>query len=168
MKHISRLRAKGKKWNLALLSGPNTKRDIDSIEAFQTLLEDWGELFNVSIRHKQSNHEGHLLEFIHENASEIDGYIVNPGGLSTTGESLRHCLKDVKRPSVEFHWRNSELNGRSIFSPSVTAIFSGLGANGLKGAVVALALALDDVDFLNPDGSGEYNRSHGTPRSLYQ
>jgi 3-dehydroquinate dehydratase-2 len=108
------------------------------------------------------------LEFIHASRERADGFLVNPGGLVRVGESFRHALKDSKKPCAEIHMVNAELAQKSIFSPSVLSIFSGLGASTYLGALTALTLALDDKDFLHPEGDSPYNRSHGTPRSLYQ
>lgn len=167
MNNLSQLRQRKDQWKFAILSGPNTKRAIESVPDLSSQLRGWAQALNVTVSHFQSNHEGRLLEFVHASAMETHGYIVNPGGLTRTGESLRHCLKDAKRPSVEVHWDNIALGEPSIFSPSVTAIFGGLGHWSLLGALTSLALALDDADFLHPDGTSEFNRAAGSPRSLY-
>jgi 3-dehydroquinate dehydratase II len=168
MKQLSKLRSADTRWNIAVLSGPNMAAALRSVPDFADQLDGWAQALKVQVRHVQSNHEGQLLEFIHESAAATNGYIVNPGGLTRVGESLRHCLKDAKTPTVEVHWNNAELASDSIFAPSVTSIFSGLGPFAVLGALTSLVLALDDIDFLNPDGKGEFNRAHGAPRSLYQ
>ena len=166
--NLQNLRKGATKWKIAVLSGPNVSPNIKAIGRFDELLAEWGEALGVHVEHFQSNHEGKLLEYIHSSAGATNGYIVNPGGLTRVGESLRHALKDSKRPVVEVHFGNLELDSRSIFAPSVMCIFSGLGRSSYLGALTALVLALDDLDFLHPEGSGPTNRSHGTPRSLYQ
>jgi 3-dehydroquinate dehydratase II len=165
---LSNLRKCDTKWTIAVLSGPSLSSDINAIGRFGERLKEWGESLGIHVEHFQSNHEGKLLEYIHSTAAATNGYIVNPGGLTHVGESLRHALKDARRPVVEVHLRNRNLGARSIFSPSVTCIFSGLGQSSYLGALTALVLALDDPDFLHPDGTGPTNRAHGTPRSLYQ
>ena len=164
---LQSLRTSDKRWSIAVLNGPNTSREVGPAEAFEDELGAWADELGVSVQHVQSNHEGELLEFVHANAATVDGFLVNPGGLVRVGESLRHVLKDAKKPSLEVHQRQSELRGQSIFAPSVTGIFAGLGRHAFLGALVALTLGLDDLDFLNPDGTSEINRSHGNPRSLY-
>jgi 3-dehydroquinate dehydratase-2 len=122
----------------------------------------------VRVTHFGSNHEGRLLEHIHATFETTNGYLVNPGGLTSIGESLRHALRDAKRPHVEVHFHNDPLRHNSLFSPSATAIVGGLGAHSYLAALVALVLSLDDEDFLHPDGTSEISRPHGAPRSLYQ
>ena len=164
---LMNLRKDDRKWSIAVLDGPNVSRDLKSVGQFDALLKKWGLDLGVSIEHFQSNHEGKLLEFIHRSVATTNGYIVNPGGLTRVGESFRHALKDAKRPVVEVHFANQEVASHSIFSPSVTCIFSGLRQSSYLGAMVALVLALDDPDFLHPEGTGPTNIAHGTPRSLY-
>jgi 3-dehydroquinate dehydratase len=156
------------RWNIAVLSGPNVGAALRAVPNFADQLGAWAQSLNVSVQHLQSNHEGQLLEFVHASSDTTHGYLVNPGGLTKVGESLRHCLKDTKRPAIEVHWHNADLTPDSIFAPSVTSIFSGLGHYSVLGALTCLVLALDDPDFLHPEGTSEFNRAHGTPRSLYQ
>jgi 3-dehydroquinate dehydratase len=164
---LKNLRKGDRQWSIAILNGPNVSSDLSSVGNFDAVLKDWALDLGITIEHFQSNHEGKLLEFIHRSAATTNAYIVNPGGLTRVGESLRHALKDAKRPVVEVHFENKELAARSIFSPSVTCIFSGLRQSSYLGALVAVVLALDDPDFLHPEGVAPTNIAHGTPRSLY-
>ena len=164
---LKTLRTTDQRWEIALLSGPNTTRQLQPADEFERELRTWGDSLGVAVRHFRSNHEGKLLEYVHANAGQVNGFLVNPGGLVRVGESLRHVLKDAKKPAVELHLSQEELRGESIFAPSVTGIFAGPDRHAVLGALVALSLALDDLDFLNPEGTSEINRSHGNPRSLY-
>jgi len=164
---LSDLRKSETSWRILVLNGPNTTTAIEAIGKFDELLQEWGDGLGVEIEHFQSNHEGRILEYIHANTSAASGFLVNPGGLTSVGESLRHALKDSARPVAEVHFNNAELGPHSIFAPSVTCIFSGLGHFSYLGGLVSLVLALDDIDFLHPDGSSATNRSHGTPRSIF-
>ena len=164
---LTRFRTGDRRWKITFLSGPNTRNQLEPIADFEKDLEGWAAELGIEVRLFQSNHEGALLEYVHANASDADGFLVNPGGLLRVGESLRHVLKDSKTPTVELHLKQEELRGESIFAPCVTGIFAGPGRHAVLGALVALTLALDDLDFLNPVGTSEINRSHGNPRSLY-
>ncbi|OWV93601.1 type II 3-dehydroquinate dehydratase [Rhizobium sp. R693] len=164
---LSDLRKGKTKWHIAVLGGPGVRAILGDIGEFEKILKEGASQLGVEVEHFQSNHEGHLLEFVHSSRDRANAYLVNPGSLVRVGESLRHTLKDAKKPSVEIHFHNHELCQKSIFSPSVLSIFSGLGPSSYLGAMTSLVLALDDIDFLNPDGTGPLNRSHGAPRSLY-
>lgn len=164
---LSDLRTGNTKWHIIVLGGPGVRATLGDVDAFEKTLKEGASQLGVEVEHFQSNHEGKLLEFVHSSRDRANAYLVNPGGLVRVGESLRHTLKDAKKPTVEIHLQNQELAERSIFAPSVLSIFSGLGPSSYLGAMTALVLSLDDVDFLNPEGTGPLNRSHGAPRSLY-
>ncbi len=165
---LKELRSGNTKWRVVVLGGPNLGPQMQTIGNLDGLLQEWARDIGIKVEHFRSNHEGKLLEFVHESRERADAFLVNPGGLVRVGESLRHTLKDSKKPCAEIHIENAELGHNSIFSASVLSIFSGLGSSSYLGALVALTLALDDIDFLHPQGDSPYNRSHGTPRSLYQ
>ncbi|WP_318914528.1 type II 3-dehydroquinate dehydratase [Shinella zoogloeoides] len=141
---------------------------MQQIGNLEDLLQGWAADLGIEVEHFRSNHEGKLLEFVHEARERADAFLVNPGGLVRVGESLRHTLKDSKKPCAEIHMDNAELNKKSIFSDSVLSIFSGFGPSTYLGALTALTLALDEPSFLHPQGDSPYNRAHGAPRSLYQ
>ena len=165
---LSDLRHGDEEWRIAVLDGPALTRDLTAVGDFDALLATWGDQLGVRVVHFASNHEGRILEFIHATCDTTHAYLVNPGGVTTTGESLRHALRDAKRPHAEVHL-NKATHGfaRSIFAPSVTAIFAGLGELGYLGALTSMVLSLDDEDFLGPHGTSEINRSTGAPRSLF-
>ena len=165
--NLTNLRNNTTRWEAAVLNGPNTRGQLGDLQVFEDELQFWGDSLGIGVQHFQSNHEGALLEFVHANAATLHGFLVNPGGLVRVGESLRHVLKDARKPSIEVHFDQAELRGESIFAPSVTGVFAGPGRHAMLGALVSLTLALDDMDFLNPEGTSEINRSHGNPRSLY-
>src|SRR5262245_60184125 len=59
------------------------------------------ELGGVHVDTYQSNHEGRLIDRLHER--DFDGAIVNAGGLTHTSVALRDALLGVSRPFVEVH-----------------------------------------------------------------
>lgn len=164
---LSYLRTGTRKWRIAVIGGPGVRSELGDMVAFEAFLKEEASGLGVEVEHFQSNHEGRLLEFVHSSRDRCDAYLVNPGSLIRVGESLRHTLKDTKKPCVEIHCDNTQLRAKSIFAASVMTIFSGFGRNTYVGALTSLTLALDDIDFLNPEGTGPLNRSHGAPRSLY-
>lgn len=164
---LGEFRRAGTVWRICVLNGPNVAGQIGRAAEFDTLLGEWGAGLGVEVTHFRSNHGGALLEEVHRGMGEVDGYLVNPGGLTGIGEALRHVLKETRRPVVEVHGDNDALPG-SVFAPSVTGVVSGLGRFSYLGALAGLVLALDDPDFLHPGGSSPINRAHGSPRSLFQ
>jgi 3-dehydroquinate dehydratase-2 len=164
---LAELRQGDAAWRIAVLNGPALTRELAAIDDLEGRLADWARQLGVHVELFASNHEGRLLEHIHAGFEATDGYVVNPGGLTTVGESLRHALRDSKRPHVEVHFDKTTFDpARSILAPSVTGIVSGLGEFSYLGALVSLVLSLDDESFLGPGGTSEINRSSGAPRPL--
>jgi 3-dehydroquinate dehydratase II len=94
------------------------------------------------IRFLQSNHEGQIVEWVHEAIDGGAGIIINPAALSFTSIALLDALKMFKGPVVELHISNiharDEAHRHSRISAGVTAVIAGLGARGYGIAVRAV------------------------------
>ncbi len=90
----------------------------------------------------QSNHEGALIDRIHEAAPRASGILVNPGGLTHTSVSLRDALVASGLPVVEVHLSNvharEEFRQRSLVSGIAVGVISGLGPLGYRAGLEAL------------------------------
>ena len=93
---------------------------------------------------RQSNHEGVLIDSVHEAREAAVGLIINPAGFSFTSVALLDALKTFDRPKIELHISNihqrEELYHHSLMSRAVTAVIAGLGAGGYEIAMDALAM----------------------------
>jgi len=132
---------------------------ISSLDELKQYVRDFGRDLGVEVENFSSNHQGDILEYIHESASRVDGYIINPAGLTTVGEGVRHALEDTGRPSIEVHFANISasasgsrgLGGGSInssFTHTATGMAMGLRQYSYAAALVGLVLSLDDPGFL--------------------
>ncbi|MEZ5076779.1 MAG: type II 3-dehydroquinate dehydratase [Solirubrobacterales bacterium] len=156
-----------RRWRIAVIDGPNMPnlgaRDpgiygpIRSLADLQDFVRRVADAVGVEVEAFASNHEGEILEFIHRSAAEVDGYLVNPAGLTTYGEATRHALADSRRPYVEVHFTNlSRHIGaidpaaqlRSRFTHSAAGLSMGMRQYSYAGALLGLALSLDDESFL--------------------
>jgi 3-dehydroquinate dehydratase II len=94
--------------------------------------------------HVQSNHEGVLVEWLHENMDALDAIVVNPAGFSSVGYPLLDALKDSGLPFAVVHISQFHaLDGREradIFAPYATVYLAGAGWQGYRLACEALAL----------------------------
>lgn len=81
--------------------GDKTLHDIE-----QWLSEKWKQ-HSVQFLWKQSNHEGDLIDFIHQTLdSDVQGIIINPGAYSHTSLAIADALRAIKIPKIEVHISN--------------------------------------------------------------
>jgi 3-dehydroquinate dehydratase II len=79
----------------------------------------------------QSNHEGALVDLMHEHIDDAAGAIVNPAGLTQHGVSLHDCIKAMPFPVIEVHMSNRHAReawrGQSIISSAARGTVEGFG-----------------------------------------
>jgi len=135
-----------------VLHGPNLNllgRRETSVYGTTTLAEindqliALGASLGVEVRCTQSNHEGVLIDAIHQAQGRCDGIVINPGGLTHTSVSLRDALVGVAIPFVEVHLSNvyarEPFRHHSFLSGVAVGVVAGFGpvsyTVGLRGLV---------------------------------
>ncbi|SUO92505.1 type II 3-dehydroquinate dehydratase [Suttonella indologenes] len=105
-------------------------------------LDELAEAFELDIEFFQHNHEGTLIDLIHEaGRHEVDFIIFNPAAFTHTSVALRDALKAVDIPFIEVHLSNihrrEAFRRHSYFSDIAVGTISGLGATGYELALIA-------------------------------
>ena len=107
-----------------------------------------GEL-GVELKVIQSNHEGALIDFLHEHIDTAQGALVNPAGLTQHGVPLHDAIKAMPFPTIEVHMSNiaarESWRAHSIISPAVKGTIQGLGPQSYLAALRALTEILRDA-----------------------
>jgi 3-dehydroquinate dehydratase-2 len=140
---------------ILVLNGPNLNlfgRREPHIYGTTTLAEINDKLkalaaeLKVELETFQSNHEGALVDKLHECIDSVAGALINPAGLTQHGVSLHDAIKAMPFPVFEIHMSNiaarEAWRAHSIISPAVKGTIQGLGwrsyTAGLR-AIVELA-----------------------------
>jgi len=98
--------------------------------------------FNLVFR--QSNHEGDIIDWIHEaRAEDARGLVINPAGFTTTSVAILDALLTLDAPIVELHITNiharEEFRRHSYVSKAARAVICGFGVEGYALAIGGLA-----------------------------
>ena len=106
--------------------GRTTLPEID--DALVALATELG----AHVECRQSNHEGVLLDWIHEARGVFDGIVINPGALTHTSLALADAIAGVAIPTVEVHLSNvharEPIRRRSYVGTKCVGSVSGFGA----------------------------------------
>ena len=94
----------------------------------------------------QSNHEGALIDFLHEHRKLADGVILNAGGLTHTSIALRDAIEAIVIPVVEVHISNTHARDEFRHVSRIAGVCLGqVTGLGRAGYTVATNLLLDHV-----------------------
>ena len=150
---------------ILVLHGPNLNlfgRREPHIYGTTTLAEINSQLarladeLGVTLATLQSNHEGALIDFLHEHIDAADGAIVNPAGLTQHGVPLHDAIKAMPFPVIEVHMSNlatrETWRHHSIISPAVKGTIQGLGRHSYLQALRAIVAIAQDSQAANTAG----------------
>jgi 3-dehydroquinate dehydratase-2 len=136
-----------------VLNGPNLnllgtrEPDIygsETLDDIATRLEDRGRDLGLTVDMRQSNHEGHLIDWLHEaQATGAKAVILNAGGFTHTSVALHDAVKSVVVPVIEVHLSNPQaresFRRRSFIAAAAKGTIAGFGALGYELALDAAA-----------------------------
>lgn len=118
----------------------------DTLADVEALVKRAAGEFGLNVRAMQSNHEGALIDAIHEARADCNAIIINPGAFTHTSIALRDALTGVALPVAEVHISNvhtrETFRHHSYISGIADCVIVGCGVQGYELAVRRLAAIL--------------------------
>jgi|TARA_B100001540_G_scaffold117798_1_gene105575 3-dehydroquinate dehydratase-2 len=135
--------------NILVVNGPNLnllgtrKPDIYGTETLEELmmwLENSTESANHNFKFYQSNHEGEIIDTLHDERHWADGVLINAGAYTHYSYAIRDAIESIDIPAIEIHLsdpsKREDFRKTSVLSSVCIDTVSGLGKNsyleGLK------------------------------------
>jgi len=106
----------------------------DSFDEINRKIKSHAQQMDMEVRIMQSNHEGEIIDAIHEARGWADAIVINPGAFTHYSYAIRDAITAVRMPSVEVHLSNvharEEFRRHSVIAPVVSGQIVGLGPHG--------------------------------------
>jgi 3-dehydroquinate dehydratase-2 len=135
-----------------------------TLSELESQIQQWGAQLNIEVETFQSNHEGALIDRIHDARTRVDGLVINAGALTHYGRALQDALGAVNLPAVEVHISNIKereaFRRRTMITPPAVHTIYGRGLAGYRWAMHHLvhrdAMPFQKVAYGNfPDQFGD-------------
>lgn len=156
------LRSRDMAWTIGIIDGPNmsqlgkrdpTKYGTITWPELDARNREWAQQLGVSVRSLVSNTDGEILEWIHANAREVDGWMINPAGMQTYADSIREAFEMSGKPYAETHFANTvrhfahaspHIRLESGLTSQALSLTMGLRHHSYLASLVGLVLHLDE------------------------
>ncbi|MDI9408862.1 MAG: type II 3-dehydroquinate dehydratase, partial [Candidatus Pacebacteria bacterium] len=134
-----------------LLNGPNLNRlglrepevyGSTTLAELETHCRHYAQSLSIDLDCRQSNHEGQLVDWIHQAEGEAQAIILNAGAYSHSSIALHDALRSVTLPCLEVHisniHRREAFRHHSYTAMASVGVIAGLGIMGYELAILAL------------------------------
>ena len=154
---MSKMPTKGWKCNMSkriiVINGPNLnllgtrEKDIygtSTLSEIASAVTEEAKRIGMEADFVQSNHEGEIIDKIHEAKGRYDVIIINPAAYTHYSIAIRDAIKAVELPCIEVHMSNihsrEDFRSKCVIAPVCLGQICGFGANSYILAVRAAAL----------------------------
>ena len=114
----------------------------ESLDSILAEMKGEAEKLGIELECYQSNHEGDIVDKLHNAMTEADGVILNAGALTHYSYALRDAISAIKIPVVEVHMSNiqarEEFRHNSVIAPVCRGSIAGFGKNSYMLALKAV------------------------------
>jgi 3-dehydroquinate dehydratase-2 len=121
-----------------------------SLGDIERRLRECADKIGVAMTFRQSNHEGELVDWIHEAGAGGAGILLNAAAYTHTSVALRDAISGVGAPTIEIHLSNvharEPFRHRSLIAPVCVGVIAGFGALSYILGIEALARILTERD----------------------
>lgn len=136
--------------NITIINGPNLnllgvrEPGIYGSEGFESYLKRLRSQYpEVDIEYFQSNHEGEIIDRLHETGfGKTDGIVLNAGAYTHTSLAIADAIAAINTPVIEVHISNvharEEIRHRSMISNVCRGVIAGFGLDSYRLAIEAL------------------------------
>lgn len=138
--------------HVLVLNGPNLNLlgtrepeiyGTDTLRQLEDRCRRWGKELRLFVTTAQSNHEGELIDHLHDTRDRFAGIVFNPGALSHYSYALHDAIAAIDVPVIEVHISDisarEEWRRTSVVSPACQATISGEGIDGYRRALEMIA-----------------------------
>jgi 3-dehydroquinate dehydratase-2 len=112
---------------------------VESLEGIVGSVKGRAKAYDIEIVDFQSNHEGALIDVIHEHAPSSNGMVINPGALTHSSIALRDAITGTGIETVEVHLSNihqrEPFRHQSVIAPVSVGQIVGFGSYGYLMAI---------------------------------
>ncbi|WP_028548795.1 type II 3-dehydroquinate dehydratase [Paenibacillus sp. UNC451MF] len=144
---------------ILVLNGPNLNMlgirepgvyGTTSLQVIEQRLMKLAEELSVELECFQSNHEGALIDKIHEAFSVKDGIVMNPGAFTHYSYAIRDAIEAVRIPTIEVHISNihkrEAFRHVSVIAPVALGQIAGLGVDSYELGLRAVVSHLNSLE----------------------
>ena len=143
-------------WTILVLNGPNVNllgtrlQDLygwRSMEELEAICVAAAKDIGVNMEFRQTNHEGVLIDWLHDARGKADGIVLNASAHARTSLVLHDAVEGILLPVIELHitniYRRDSYRPPSYLSKVATGVICGLGLEGYPIAIRAMKDILD-------------------------